>query len=265
MHATPRAAGRIEATFAKRTAFVPFLSSGYPGPRDTPRLLMQLAQAGADVIELGLPFSDPLADGPAIQTASARALDQGVTAASALDQLAEVAPELPPIVIFTYLNPVLRMGPEKFVEKAAEAGAAGLLLTDLPVGADPGLAARLGGGGLDLIPLAAPTTSDARLKTIADSARGFLYYIARTGVTGSRTDVDAELSSRVTQLRGMLNLPVAVGFGIATPDQARTLASVADGVVVGTALIKALGTSEAAFCELAEALAEAVRANEKQH
>lgn len=249
---------RIEGAFANRTAFIPFLSSGYPRPEDTSRLLMKLAECGADIIELGVPFSDPLADGPTIQAASWRALEQGVTVESALDQLADIASDLPPVVIFSYLNPILHMGVERFLERAEVAGAAGLLVTDLPVGSHPELEGRLSAGSLDLIPLAAPTTPRARLETILGSASGFLYYISRLGVTGARDALDAGLADKVSELRAVVRLPVAVGFGISTPEQASAVAGMADGVVVGSALIAALGESEAAFVELATALAEAV-------
>ena len=181
-----------------------------------------------------------------------------MTVESALDQLAEVAPELPPVVVFSYLNPILRMGVERFLERAEAAGAAGLLVTDLPVGSHPELERRLAAGSLDLIPLAAPTTPRARLETILGHASGFLYYISRLGVTGAREALDAALDDQVRRLRRMVRLPVAVGFGISTPEQAAAVAEMADGVVVGSALIAALGRGEAAFDELSAALAAAV-------
>ena len=249
---------RIGEAFGERTAFIPFLSSGYPRPADTPRLLERLAADGADIIELGIPFSDPLADGPTIQAASWRALEQGVTVESALDQLAEVSADLPPVVVFSYLNPILRMGVERFLERAEAAGAAGLLVTDLPVGSHPPLERRLASGSLDLIPLAAPTTPRARLETIVGHASGFLYYISRLGVTGAREALDAALDEQVGRLRTMVRLPVAVGFGISTPAQAAAVAGMADGVVVGSALIAALGRDETAFATLSAALSSAV-------
>lgn len=254
----PPRASRIEAAFGERTAFIPFLSSGYPRPEDTPRLLARLAEVGADVIELGIPFSDPLADGPTIQAASWRALEQGVTVESTLAQLSEISADLPPVVVFSYLNPILRMGVESFLEKAEAAGAAGLLVTDLPVGSHPDLERRLSASALDLIPLAAPTTPTGRLKAILGQASGFLYYISRLGVTGARAALDEALADKVGELKQLVQLPVAVGFGISTPDQARAVAGMADGVVVGSALIAALGESEATFDALAEALSDAV-------
>ncbi len=249
---------RIGDAFGERAAFIPFLSSGFPRPADTPRLLERLAADGADIIELGIPFSDPLADGPTIQAASWRALEQGVTVGSALDQLAEMSADLPPVVVFSYLNPILRMGVERFLARAEAAGAAGLLVTDLPVGSHPALERRLAAGPLDLIPLAAPTTPGARLETILGHASGFLYYISRLGVTGARKALDASLEDQVRGLRKMVRLPVAVGFGISTPEQAAAVAGMADGVVVGSALIAALGRGEGSFGELSAALAAAV-------
>jgi len=250
--------GSITRAFADGPAFIPFLSSGFPRPADTPRLLGALAEAGADIIELGVPFSDPLADGPTIQAASWTALEQGVSLEGVLTQLGEVSGDLPPVVIFSYLNPILRMGLERFLDRAGEAGAAGVLVTDLPVGSHPDYENRLAAGNLDLVPLVAPTTTAQRIETINGRASGFLYYISRLGVTGARAALDSSLLSKVTELRASVRLPVAVGFGISTPKQAAAVAAVADGVVVGSALIAALGESETAFNQLATALGEAV-------
>jgi tryptophan synthase alpha chain len=241
-----------------RRAFIPFLTHGYPSLEATPRLLEALADAGADVIELGVPFSDPLADGPTIQRASWAALEGGATLRSALRLVGEMAADLPPVVLFSYLNPVLRMGPDRFVERAREAGVAGILITDLPLGSDPELEERLAAGGADLVRLVAPTTNRTRVAEIAGRATGFLYYIARTGVTGARSELTGTLEEEVARLRELTGLPVAVGFGISRPEQARTVARVADGVVVGSALIDALERSEEEFRDLAASLAEAV-------
>lgn len=239
-------------------AFVPYLTYGYPTPEDTPRLLRGLADAGADVIELGIPFSDPLADGPTIQAATWRALREGATVRGALDLLREMSDELPPVVLFSYLNPILRLGVEEFVRAGADAGAAGLLVTDLPVGADPELEERLSGGGLDLIRLLAPTTDRERIDEIAGTASGFVYYISRTGVTGAREELSETLGREVARLRRRTRLPVVVGFGVSTPEQAAEVARYADGVVVGSALIDALGRSEEEFLDLGTGLADAV-------
>lgn len=263
---TPKTAStRLDTTFADlahrdRAAFIPFLSAGYPSPNATPRLLATLAAAGADVIELGVPFSDPLADGPTIQHSSQVALEAGTTLEWTLDLIARVGGDLPPIVLFSYLNPVLRFGVDHFLNRAVEAGVAGLLLTDLPVGSWPELEGRLAGRReLDLIALIAPTTAAARIDTIAGNGSGFLYYISRLGVTGARDALDERLASGVERLRDRVRLPVAVGFGISRTDQARQVGQVADGVVIGSALIAALGNGEAAFADLASGLGAAVR------
>lgn len=256
-------ASRLEERFAAwreegRRAFVPYLTHGFPTPEATPRLLTRLAEAGADVIELGVPFSDPLADGPTIQAASWQALEHGVTLAHTLDLVARLGADLPPIVVFSYLNPVLRMGVDAFARRAADAGVAGVLITDLPVGTDPEMERRLADAGPDLIRLVAPTTPEARLEAISGTASGFLYYISRTGVTGERAELAEGLEDAVRELRRRVELPVAVGFGVSRPEHARAVARAADGVVVGSALISALGRGEEAFAELAEELAEAV-------
>jgi tryptophan synthase alpha chain len=248
----------IELRRDGRAGFIPFLTHGFPTPEATPGLLATLASAGADVIELGVPFSDPLADGPTIQRASWRALEGGITLESTLDLVRGLSADLPPIVIFSYLNPVLRMGVERFLERAEAAGAAGLLITDLPVGTHPDLEGRLAASKLDLIPLVAPTTPRARLETIVGHASGFLYYISRLGVTGARESLDEGLGSKVEELRRLVELPVAVGFGISTAEQARAVAAIADGVVVGSALIAALERGEDSFAALAHELAGAV-------
>ena len=237
---------RIARLFAERraqgrAALVPYVTSGFPARETTLPLLEALVEAGADVLELGVPFSDPLADGPTIQRSSWTALQGGTTVRSTLETLRAFRDRSEaPVVLFTYLNPVLRYGAERFCEDAVEAGADGLLLTDLPAGADPELEGAVTDSGLDLIRLLAPTTSRTRLPEVAAGGRGFLYYISRTGVTGARSELRAELGREVDELRAVTELPVAVGFGISTPEQARLVAGVADGVVVGSALIQAL-------------------------
>jgi tryptophan synthase alpha chain len=226
------------------------VTAGYPTPALTRPLLAALVRAGADIIELGIPFSDPVADGPTIQRSSQVALDHGVTPGWVLDVLRDFRHEYStPVVIFTYVNPVLRHGADTFVAEAAAAGAQGILVTDLPVGADPALEEQLETGPLAHVRLVAPTTPPARAATIARRAQGFLYYISRTGVTGATRDLRRDLAAKVEALRAVSPVPVAVGFGISSPVQAAQVAKVADGVVVGSALIDALdrgGIDEAA-------------------
>jgi len=224
-----------------KAALIPYLTAGYPSADASLELMKGLAGAGADILELGIPFSDPLADGPTIQRASFQALEAGMNLPGALAMLKEFRRDFDtPVVLFSYLNPILRYGAETFVRDAVEAGAQGVLLTDLPAGADPELERIIGSGGLDLIRLLAPTTLGPRIGQVAEGGGGFLYYISRTGVTGARTELREALGREVEAIRSQVDLPVAVGFGISTPDQAAAVAAVADGVVVGSALIDVL-------------------------
>jgi tryptophan synthase alpha chain len=225
-----------------RAALIPYVTAGYPRGQDTAEVLRAVADAGADVLELGIPFSDPLADGPTIQRSSFEALGDGAGVSSALEDLRRFREvRETPVVLFTYLNPVLRYGVDAFLEAALDAGAQGLLVTDLPAGVDPPLEDRIRRTGIDLIRLVAPTTPSERVPLVAEGASGFLYYISRTGVTGARSELRQSLADEVQKLREAVSLPVAVGFGISTPDQAADVAAVADGVVVGSALVQALG------------------------
>jgi len=227
-----------------RAALVPYVTAGYPERGSTVDMLEALADAGADVIELGIPFSDPLADGPTIQTSSFVSLGNGTTVAGVLEDLTAFrARRDTPVVLFTYLNPVIRYGSTAFLEDAVRAGAQGLLLTDVPTGADPALEAEVIASPLDLVRLVAPTTPLSRVPLVAAGGSGFLYYISRTGVTGARTELRGELSKEVRAIRDVIDLPVAVGFGISSPEQAGFVASVADGVVVGSALVRIIGES----------------------
>ena len=217
-------------------------------------VLAGLAEAGGDVLELGIPFSDPLADGPTIQESTFRALEGGMSVAGTLEVLSEFRRGSDtPIVLFSYLNPLLRYGLEAFLADAEEAGAQGLLLTDLPTGADPQIEEAILTSDLDLIRLIAPTTRPDRASEIGEHAQGFLYYISRTGVTGARDALAENLEEDVRALGEVVELPVAVGFGISTPEQSVLVSRVADGVVVGSALIRALdeGGPEGAVAFLA--------------
>jgi tryptophan synthase alpha chain len=224
-----------------RATLVPYVTSGFPSRSATVDVLAGLAEAGGDVLELGIPFSDPLADGPTIQDSTFRALEGGMSVAETLEVLAEFRRGSDtPIVLFSYLNPLLRYGLEAFLADAEEAGAQGLLLTDVPTGADPQIEEAILASALDLIRLIAPTTRPDRAAAIAKNGQGFLYYISRTGVTGAREALAEDLEDEVRALREVVELPVAVGFGISTPEQAALVSGVADGVIVGSALIRAL-------------------------
>jgi tryptophan synthase alpha chain len=204
-------------------------------------LLRALARNGADIIELGVPFSDPVADGPTIQRASQVALEQGVSLDWVLEQLRQFRTEHDtPVIIFSYLNPIMRYGWQRFIDDAVDAGAQGVLITDLPVGADEEIEQAIEASPLALIRLIAPTTEPARVRAIAQRAQGFIYYIARLGVTGARSELPAELLSAVRTLKQETDVTIAVGFGVSSAAQVEAIASVADAVVVGSALIDAI-------------------------
>lgn len=251
----------LEARFAAlrssgRRALVCYVTAGHPDVESSVALIRGLAEAGADVIEVGVPFSDPMADGPVIQASSQRALDAGVTLTRTME-IARAAAVSTPLVLFSYLNPVLRGGPSALTDAAA-AGFKGLLITDLPVGADPEREAWLGTGPLDFVRLVAPTTPRERMAEITRHGRGFVYLISRLGVTGERTDVASDLPETVARLREATTLPVCVGFGISKPEQAAQVARLADGVVVGSAIVRAAETSVDAAVTLAASLRRAI-------
>jgi tryptophan synthase alpha chain len=262
----PERSGAIAARWEvvraeRRAALIPFFTAGFPDRARCLEALHAAVAAGADLVELGVPFSDPLADGPTIQRSSQAALAAGVTITDVLTILRAAA--LPvPVVIMTYANPVLAYGAERFARDAAAAGAAGLLLTDVPAGADPALEGAIDASPLDLIRLVAPTTTDARLGAAVARGGGFVYLISRLGVTGARGDAPPDLAAQMSRLRRVTDLPVAVGFGISTPAQVRAAARAADGVVVGSAIVTALETGgPAAVGALVTELAAATRQN----
>ena len=221
-----------------RTALIPYLTAGHPG-LESSLAALRAADDIADIIEVGVPFSDPLADGPTIQRSTFEALRQGMTLAGTL-ALVDRARLRTPVVIFSYVNPVLRYGIDRFLAAAADLGIAGLLLTDLPAGSDAGLEDAVRASPLDLIRLVAPTTGAQRLAVSVRGAEGFLYLVARLGVTGATTELAAGLAESVARVRAVTPLPVAVGFGISSAAQAGAVARLADGVVVGSALVDCL-------------------------
>ena len=227
-----------------RAALIPYVTAGHPVGDSTATVLHALADSGADIIELGVPFSDPLADGPTIQGSSFSSLQNGTTVEDVLAELSTFRAErTTPVVLFTYLNPVLRYGLEDFLSDATECGASGLLLTDLPVGADGEVERAVAESPLDFIRLVAPTTREERVPEIAENGSGFLYYISRAGVTGARSQLRESLGDEVAALRSQVGLPVAVGFGISTPEQAREVGRTSDGVVIGSALVRIMDES----------------------
>jgi len=238
--------GRIGDRFARRkaegrTAFVPFLTAGDPSIDRTIEAAMALEEAGADVFELGVPFSDPLADGPVIQRSSERALARGVTLGDVLDVVRRIRErsELP-LLLFSYFNPLLQRGLERLAREAAEAGVDGVLVTDLPPEEAGEWIQAARGADLDTVFLASPTSPAERLRRVAEASRGFVYAISRTGVTGERHSLSTEAAPLVERLRALTDVPVALGFGLSTPEHVAEAGKVADGVVVGSALVRFL-------------------------
>lgn len=237
---------RIGARFARRraegrSAFVAFLTAGDPSLERTLRAAAELEAAGADVLELGVPFSDPLADGPVIQRASERALARGVTLAGVLECVRAIrrGSELP-LLLFSYFNPLLQYGLERLARDASAAGVDGVLVTDLPPEEAGEWIEAARGRDLDTVFLASPTSPAERLERVAGASRGFVYAVSRTGVTGERSSLSGEARPLVERLRALTDVPVALGFGLSTPEQVKDAAAVADGVVVGSALVRFL-------------------------
>lgn len=260
-------ARRIESRFAElaregRAGFVAYVMAGDPDASTSLEILKRLPGAGADIIELGLPFSDPMADGPSIQRAAIRALDAGMKLSGVLDLVRRFREHdsTTPIVLMGYLNPILSRGLETFAAAAAAAGVDGLIVVDCPPEEAEPLADALDDAGVDLIRLATPTTDAARLRVVARRTRGFVYYVSVTGVTGGKAARAADIAPAVARVRDASGLPVAVGFGIRTPAQARDVADIADAVVVGSALVEIVEAETAAGRDPAAAVADAVSA-----
>lgn len=233
---------RIDDRFASlravgRRALVCYATAGHPDRARSLDLLRGIEDAGADVIEVGIPFSDPLADGPVIQASSQIALDAGMTLDGALDLVSEAALSVP-VVLFGYLNPFLAAGPD-CLGRIQRAGCDGVLITDLPVGADPALEARFAASPLAFVRLVAPTTPVERMRLIANNGSGFVYLISRLGVTGMQSEIAPQLGASIARLRSVTTLPICVGFGVTDARQAAAVAAIADGVVVGSAIVRA--------------------------
>ncbi|HET9798096.1 MAG TPA: tryptophan synthase subunit alpha [Gemmatimonadaceae bacterium] len=248
---------RIAQRFAElqragRRAFIPYVTAGHPDVERSVALLQGLEAAGADVIEVGVPFSDPMADGAVIQASSQRALANGVRLDGALDIISRARIGIP-VVLFSYLNPLLRGGSD-VLQRAADAGAHGVLAIDLPLGADPEREAWFAEGPLAFIRLVAPTTPESRMAEVARTGSGFVYLISRLGVTGERQQLPVDLPETAARVRRATTLPLCIGFGISKPEQARAVATLADGVVVGSAMVRAADESVDAALALARAL-----------
>jgi tryptophan synthase alpha chain len=224
---------------ARRAAFVAYVTAGDPDLERTPEVARSLRRGGADVLELGIPFSDPIADGPTNQLAAERALAAGTTVAGVLEAVREIrTSEDIPVVLFTYANPVLQYGVDRFAEDAAAAGVDGVLFTDVPAEEMDRFRPALGRADIDPVLLVTPTSTKDRIKAASKLGRGFLYLVSRTGVTGARSELEAELAEQVRLARKLSRLPVVVGFGISTAAQVARVAAMADGVVVGSAIVE---------------------------
>jgi tryptophan synthase alpha chain len=268
---------RIDARFAElqrqgRSAFVPFLMAGDPDPATSLAIVRALPQAGADIIEIGMPFTDPMADGPSIQAAGLRALNAGMTLKKTLEMVRgfRAHDNATPLVLMGYYNPIYIYGVDRFLVDAKSAGVDGLIIVDLPPEEDTELCLPAMRAGLNFIRLATPTTDDRRLPAVLANTSGFVYYVSITGITGSASADSGVVAEAVARIKRHTDLPVCVGFGIRTPQAARAIAEHADGAVVGTALVDALrGSLDAdgratastvgAVADLAAALAQGVR------
>jgi tryptophan synthase alpha chain len=227
-------------------ALIPFVTAGDPDLATTAAALKRLDQNGADLIELGVPYSDPLADGPVIQAAATRALQRGVTLDQVLDLVRQVSPDIEaPIILFTYYNPILNRGIERFLQDIAAAGAKGLVVPDLPLEENEPLLTAAQAAGIEVILLVAPTSPQARIQAIATQSQGFIYLVSVTGVTGIRTEIQGRVQGLIQDLQAQTDKPIAVGFGVSQPEQAAQLRQWgAQGVVVGSAFVQRLAAEE---------------------
>ena len=255
---------RFEELRAKgQAALIPFITADDPNLEATAKALRVLDQNGADLIELGVPYSDPLADGPVIQAAATRALQNGTTLQKVLDVVRTVAPELrSPIILFTYYNPILNMGVEKFLQTIYEAGVRGLVVPDLPLEESHVLLEPAEKAGIEVILLIAPTSPPDRVAAIAEKSQGFIYVVSATGVTGVRTEVAKGVKTMIEQLRVITDKPIAVGFGISQPEHAKQVIDWnADGAIVGSAMVRKLAEPAGglhAIAELCKTLKQAI-------
>jgi tryptophan synthase alpha chain len=253
--APARAGAPIEHAFSghgRRAALMPYMMGGFPTLAESLRVGEAYADAGADLVELGVPFSDPLADGPAIQAAGQRALAAGATLEDVLREVAAPLSGRIPVVLMCYSNPLLRRGFEASAAALAAAGVAGLIVPDMPASEAGEMRAACDSAGVALVPLVARTTPPGQVREIAAVARGFVYVVSVTGVTGERAQLPPELSEVVGRVRSATDLPVAVGFGVGTPEQAAAVGEIADGVIIGSRLVRAMAEAPDADTGLAE-------------
>lgn len=258
----------LEALFAEvrasgRTAFLPYMTAGLPDPSSTVEIFVAMSEAGADAFEVGIPYSDPLMDGPTIQQGNRRALELGMTLGGGFDIVRRVVEATAkPVLVMSYANPVFRLGPEEFAKRAADAGAAGLIIADLPLEEAPPVAEAVEAVGMGLVLFVAPTTGDERLVRIAQTNPIFIYGVAEMGVTGERVESSSRPRELALRIRALTDRPLVMGVGISTPDQAAAIAPHADGVIVGSAMVRKALESEDPAADIGAAVAAIVAALE---
>ena len=229
---------RIEEAFANKKAFIPFVTAGDPTLDTTREIILAMQEAGADLIEIGIPFSDPVAEGPVIQEADIRALSGGTTTDKIFDMVKGISDELRiPVVFMTYINPIYVYGVEKFAKRTKECGVAGVIVPDVPFEEREEIRETFASYGLTVISMVAPTSAE-RVKMIAKEAEGFLYCVSYLGVTGVRTEISTDIAGLIAMVKEVKDIPCAIGFGISTPEQAKKMAGISDGAIVGSAIVK---------------------------
>lgn len=229
---------RIEEAFANKKAFIPFVTAGDPTLDTTREIILAMQEAGADLIEIGIPFSDPVAEGPVIQEADIRALSGGTTTDKIFDMVQGISDELRiPVVFMSYINPIYVYGVEKFAKRTKECGVAGVIVPDVPFEEREEIRETFASYGLTVISMVAPTSAE-RVKMIAKEAEGFLYCVSSLGVTGVRTEISTDIAGLIAMVKEVKDIPCAIGFGISTPEQAKKMAGISDGAIVGSAIVK---------------------------
>ncbi|HCC69407.1 MAG TPA: tryptophan synthase subunit alpha [Nitrospiraceae bacterium] len=255
---------RIEKTFKKlkkesRKAFIPYIMSGDPNLEATERFVIELEECGADIIELGVPFTDPLADGPTIQRASERALKEGITLKKVIAFVEDIRQRIKiPLVLMTYYNPVFKYGDEAFIKEAVRVGVDGVIIPDLIPDEAGDFIKTARKYGLDAIFLLAPTSTEDRIKKVARASTGFIYYVSITGITGARLSLEDSIMESINNIRNLTDKPVAIGFGVSTPEEAKAVSGLADGVIVGSAIVKRLNESHGDIKEYIQELRRAI-------
>lgn len=242
-----------------RKAFIPYIMAGDPDLAKTEEVILFFEEVGADIVELGIPFTDPLADGPTIQRASERALKKGITLKKVLEFVKRIRRSIKiPIVLMTYYNPIFKYGEERFVKESVQYGVNGIIVPDLPPDEATDLIRFSKREGLDTVFLLAPTSTEDRVRRVARTSSGFIYYVSITGITGSRLQIDESLGESIKKIRKITDKPVCVGFGVSNPEEASRVSEIADGVIIGSAIVKMLNESPEGFEDFVKTLRKAI-------